>query len=70
MSLAQVPIHQGLRKRDVEVGAVYTAKVSGNLCPVRIDSAMLTGGWLATNLNTSRLVRIRGARRLRGKINT
>jgi hypothetical protein len=56
---------QGLRKRDVRIGVVYAAKVSGNLCTIRINSAMMAGGWLATNLNTSRLVRIRGARRLR-----
>lgn len=50
-------------KRDVEIGGVYRAKVSGNCVKVRIECP-LKQGWLAINLITGRDVRIRTAARL------
>ena len=57
-----------IRKKDVEIGAVYVAKVSGNLTHVRITGYSLYGGWVGTNLNTNKDVRIRTAARLRGVV--
>ena len=54
-----------MRKADIHIGGVYTAKVSGQLVRVRIDSESPYGGWDATNLATKRRVRIRSAQRLR-----
>ena len=56
-----------MKKHDVEICGTYTAKVSGQLVPVRIDAVNPFGGWLATNLMTGRTVRIRTAARLRGR---
>jgi hypothetical protein len=69
-------------KKDVVVGQVYVAKISGKLTRVRIDSEVesrtigeggysgrpkrkIGGGWMATNLNTGRQVRIKSAAKLR-----
>ena len=54
-----------MKKRDVVIGAVYEAKVSGKLCPVRIRRESPYGGWDATNMSTGRDVRIKSAQRLR-----
>jgi hypothetical protein len=54
-----------MKKRDVEVGKTYLAKVSGNLVPVRITGESVHGGWNAVNTTTGRDVRIRSAARLR-----
>jgi hypothetical protein len=54
-----------MKKRDVEIGKTYLAKVSGNLVPVRITSESVHGGWNAVNSTTGREVRIRSAARLR-----
>lgn len=54
--------------RDVVIGGVYTAKVSGRLVRVRIDSVRAAGGWTATNLATRRAVCLRSARRLRNRV--
>jgi len=56
-----------MKKNEVEVGGVYSAKVSGNIVPVRIDRENPRGGWEATNLKTKKKVRIKSAQRLRGK---
>ena len=55
-----------MKKREVEIGGVYVAKVSGRLVTVRIDGESPYGGWDATNLSTRRSVRVRSAARLRG----
>jgi hypothetical protein len=52
-------------KQDVKLGSVYAVKISGLLRPVRLDSESPYGGWNATNLGTSRVVRIRTAQKLR-----
>jgi len=59
-----------MKKNEIEVGGVYSAKVSGNIVPVRIDSESPRGGWEATNLKTKKSVRIKSAQRLRGKAAT
>ena len=54
-----------MKKADVSFGTIYMARVSGNLVKVRLDAESPYGGWLATNLDTGRQVRIRTAARLR-----
>jgi hypothetical protein len=54
-----------MKKADVQIGRTYTAKVSGQLAPVRINSVSPYGGWNATNLSTGRVIRIKTAARLR-----
>lgn len=54
-----------MKKRDVEVGCTYVAKVSGNLTTVRLVSESEYGGWNAVNTATGRKVRIKSAARLR-----
>ncbi|TWT40492.1 hypothetical protein RAS1_42030 [Phycisphaerae bacterium RAS1] len=54
-----------MKKRDVTIGGIYVAKVSGNRCRVRIDRESVYGGWEATNLATARRIHIRSAQRLR-----
>lgn len=54
-----------MKKADVVIGQTYTAKVSGSIVRVRIDSENRHGGWDATNLETSKRVRIKTAQRLR-----
>jgi len=52
-------------KGDVKVGEVYAVKVSGNMAPVVIDEEHPNGGWVGTNQETNRQVRIKNAGRLR-----
>ncbi len=54
-----------MKTSDVKIGGVYRAKVSDKLTDVRIDEAHPDGGWTATNLATTKSVRIKTARRLR-----
>ena len=54
-----------MKKAQVTIGNTYTAKVSGDIHPVRIVSESSMGGWNATNLDTGRAVRIKSAQRLR-----
>lgn len=56
-----------MKKREVEIGGVYVAKVSGQLVTVRIDRESRYGGWDATNLSTRRAIHVRSAARLRGR---
>ena len=55
-----------MKKSQVKVGGLYTAKVSDKLVTVRIDSAHSAGGWNATNTRTGKRIRIKSAQRLRG----
>jgi len=59
-----------MKKSDVKVGAIYSAKVSGSVVPVRIDRENPHGGWDGTNLKTKKAVRIKSAQRLRGEAAT
>jgi len=54
-----------MKKDEVKVGGFYTAKVSGRMATVRIDAENPRGGWDATNLTTTKKVRIKSAQRLR-----
>jgi hypothetical protein len=55
-----------MKKDQIKVGGLYTAKVSDKLVTVRIDSAHSSGGWNATNTATGKRIRIKSAQRLRG----
>jgi hypothetical protein len=58
-----------MRKKEVEIGAVYTAKISGNVVKVRILGVSPYGsGWAAQNLSTGRSVHIKSARKLRERV--
>lgn len=57
-----------MRKKDVEIGAVYTAKVSNKIVQVRIGKPSSLGGWNATNLSTGRSIRIKSAAKLRERV--
>lgn len=57
-----------MKSAEVSIGAVYMAKVSGTLVPVRITRESVFGGWDARNLRTQRNIRIRSARRLQAKV--
>ena len=59
-----------MKKNQVKLGEVYSAKVTGRIAPVRIDRANPRGGWDGTNVKTQKAVRIRSAQRLRGKAAT
>ncbi len=54
-----------MRKKDVEIGGEYGAKVSNQLTRVRITGESPYGGWDAVNIATGRPVRIKTAARLR-----
>jgi hypothetical protein len=55
-----------MKKNEVKVGSVYTAKVSDRLVPIRIDSVHSRGGWNATNTKTGKRIHVKSAQRLRG----
>jgi len=54
-----------MKKKDVQIGEVYAVKVSGQIAPVVIDEVHPAGGWVGTNEETHRQVRIKSAQRLR-----
>jgi len=55
-----------MKKNEVKVGGVYTAKVTDKVVPVRIDAVKGTG-WSATNMATGKTIYIKSAQRLRGE---
>ncbi len=55
-----------MKNSDVQIGAMYLAKVTDKVVPVCLDAANPHGGWDATNLATNKKVRIKSAQRLRG----
>lgn len=61
-----------MKKAEVEIGAFYSAKVSGRRTVVRIDreAAKTYGfnGWYATNVATKREVHVLSAQRLRRRV--
>jgi hypothetical protein len=57
-----------MKKSEVKVGHVYTAKVSDRVVPVRIDSVHSRQGWNATNTKTGKRIHIKSAQRLRGEV--
>lgn len=55
-----------MKQKDIKIGAIYGAKVTGKVVPVRIDRLSPSGiGWDATSLVTKRSVRVKTAGRLR-----
>jgi len=54
-----------MKKNEVKIGGVYTAKVSDKVVSVRINAVKGTG-WSATNLATGKKIYIKSAQRLRG----
>jgi hypothetical protein len=54
-----------MKKNEIKVGEVYSAKVSDRVVPVRIDSVNSHGGWNATNTATGRRIHIKSPQRLR-----
>lgn len=56
-----------MKKAEVEIGSLYTVKVSGKIGIVRITRESLYGGWYGRNVATGREVRIKTAARLRGR---
>ena len=57
-----------MKKNEVKIGGVYTAKVTNKVVEVRIDAENRHGGWDATNLATGKKVRIQSAQRLRSAV--
>ncbi|MBI1373338.1 MAG: hypothetical protein GC159_11460 [Phycisphaera sp.] len=58
-----------MKKQQVKIGGVYSAKITDKVVPVRIDAERSEGGgWDATNLHTNRKVRIKSAQKLRSRI--
>ena len=55
-----------MKKNDIKIGSIYTAKITNRVVPVRIDRTNPHGGWDATNLVTKKKVRIKSAAKLRG----
>jgi hypothetical protein len=57
-----------MKKSEVQIGGVYTAKVTNKVVQVRIDAESRYGGWDAQNLATGKKVRIQSAQRLRSVV--
>jgi len=57
-----------MKKRDVEIGKHYLAKIGGRLTTVKIVAESVYGGWEAVNTATGRRVRIKTAGRLRKEV--
>ena len=57
-----------MKKNQVTIGNVYTAKVSGKLARVRITGESPHGGWVGLNIDTKRKVRVKTAGRLQRQI--
>ena len=55
-----------MKKAEVKIGETYAVKVSGQIAPVVIDEVHPAGGWVGTNQETNRQVRVKSAQRLRG----
>ncbi len=53
-----------MKPKDVAIGGLYAVKVSGKIAPVVIDEEHPNGGWVGTNQETNRQVRIKTAQRL------
>ena len=56
-----------MKRSEVLIGRTYMAKVTGKVVPVRLDASNPHGGWDGTNMATGRPVRIKSAKRLRGR---
>ena len=54
-----------MKKNEVQIGGVYTAKVTNRLVELRIDAESRYGGWDGTNLATNKKIRIKSPAKLR-----
>jgi hypothetical protein len=54
-----------MKKSEVKIGGVYTAKITNKIVQVRIDAASRYGGWDGVNLATNKKVRIKSPAKLR-----
>ena len=54
-----------MKAKDVIIGEIYLAKISGKLQSVKVIQAGRNGGWVGTNLATGRIIRFRNSARLR-----
>ena len=54
-----------MKNSEVQIGATYLVKVSGNLVPVKITCEHDKGGWEGRSLKTRKTIRIKSAQRLR-----
>jgi hypothetical protein len=57
-----------MKKSEVKIGSVYTAKVTNKVVQVRIDAESRYGGWDGTNLETGKKVRIHSPAKLRSAV--
>ena len=57
-----------MKAKNIQIGARYAAKVSGQVQTVKILAASPHGGWVARNTATGRDVRIKSPQRLRYEI--
>lgn len=57
-----------MKAREVVIGQIYYAKVSGKIVSVMIERENFYQGWWARDLETNRTIHIRTAGRLRGKV--
>jgi hypothetical protein len=61
-----------MKKDEVRIGSTYKAKVSGSVVPVKITEEKWSGdkqvGWVGTNTETGRSVRVKSAQRLRAEV--
>lgn len=58
-----------MKKADITIGSIYTAKVTNKVVPVRIEREHPSGGWEATNNVTGKTIHIKSAQRLRAACN-
>ena len=57
-----------MKKENIEIGAVYTAKVTGRIVPIQILAENPHGGWDGVNQSTNKRVHIKSAQRLRHRV--
>lgn len=57
-----------MKKKDVQIGKTYLAKISGRVVPVAVVRESQYGGWDGINLTTNREVRIKSAAKLRQEV--
>lgn len=57
-----------MKKEQIKIGQLYSAKVTDKVVPVRIEAEHASGGWHAVNTITNRKVHIKSAAKLRSTI--
>jgi hypothetical protein len=53
-----------MKKNEVQIGGIYSAKVTNRMVQVRIDAENRYGGWDGTNLATNKKIRIKSPAKL------